>query len=162
MHHINPLGTNMTKRRKKKSRRTVHMYGLVQDCSNSSALTMELLQSCNKPSMLSLIARFMGPKWGPSGANRTQVGPTLAPWTLLSGMGPAVGSGRMLIKQLDGAIAQIAKTIGSTSIRYQWDMEVLGRCLIDDDPMVFAMLEDNLPNKIFFWWLCQWISACSI
>ena len=34
----------------------------------------------------SLIARFMGPTWGPSGANRTQVGPMLAPWTLLSGL----------------------------------------------------------------------------
>ena len=27
----------------------------------------------------------MGPTWGPSGADRTQMGPTLAPWTLLSG-----------------------------------------------------------------------------
>ena len=35
---------------------------------------------------LSLIARFMGPTWGPSGADRTQVGPMLAPWTLLSGI----------------------------------------------------------------------------
>ena len=35
--------------------------------------------------MTALIARFMGPKWGPSGADRTQVGPMLAPWTLLSG-----------------------------------------------------------------------------
>ena len=34
----------------------------------------------------SLIARFMGHKWGPSGADRTQVGPMLAPWTLLSGI----------------------------------------------------------------------------
>ena len=34
----------------------------------------------------SLIARFMGPTWGPYGADRTQVGPMLAPWTLLSGM----------------------------------------------------------------------------
>ena len=32
-----------------------------------------------------LIARFMGPTWGPSGADRTQLGPMLAPWTLLSG-----------------------------------------------------------------------------
>ena len=30
------------------------------------------------------ISRFMGPTWGPSGAERTQVGPMLAPWTLLS------------------------------------------------------------------------------
>ena len=32
------------------------------------------------------IARFMGPTWGPLGADQTQVGPTLAPWTLLSGV----------------------------------------------------------------------------
>ena len=36
--------------------------------------------------MESLIARFMGRTWGPSGADRTQVGPMLAPWTLLSGV----------------------------------------------------------------------------
>ena len=29
-----------------------HIDGLVQDCSNSSALAMELLQSCTKPSIL--------------------------------------------------------------------------------------------------------------
>ena len=28
----------------------------------------------------------MGPTWGPSGDDRTQVGPMLAPWTLLSGI----------------------------------------------------------------------------
>ena len=32
-----------------------------------------------------LTARFMVPTWGPSGADRTQVGSMLAPWTLLSG-----------------------------------------------------------------------------
>ena len=35
-----------------------------------------------------LMARFMGPTWGPSGADRTQVGPMLAPWILLSGTVP--------------------------------------------------------------------------
>ena len=34
----------------------------------------------------SLIENFMGPTWGPSGAERTQVGPMLAPWTLFSGL----------------------------------------------------------------------------
>ena len=34
-----------------------------------------------------MIARFMGPKWSPSGADRTQVGRMLALWTLLSGQG---------------------------------------------------------------------------
>ena len=38
-----------------------------------------------------LIARFMGPTWGPSGADRTQVGPMLAPWTLLSENNPNNG-----------------------------------------------------------------------
>ena len=32
-----------------------------------------------------LIARIMGPTWGPSGADRIQVGPMLAPWTVLFG-----------------------------------------------------------------------------
>ena len=32
------------------------------------------------------IARFMGTTWGPSGADRTQVGPMLTPWTVLSGL----------------------------------------------------------------------------
>ena len=34
-------------------------------------------------SIISQIARFMRPTWSPPGANRAQVGPMLAPWTLL-------------------------------------------------------------------------------
>ena len=34
----------------------------------------------------SLIARFMVPTWGPPGADKTQVGPMLAAWSLLSGL----------------------------------------------------------------------------
>ena len=33
----------------------------------------------------------MGPTWGPSGADRTQVGPVLAPWNLLSGYNTHLG-----------------------------------------------------------------------
>ena len=40
----------------------------------------------NRHSLTSLIASFMGPTWGPSGADRIQMGPMLAPWILLSGM----------------------------------------------------------------------------
>ena len=32
------------------------------------------------------IARFMGQTWGPSGSCRSQLGPMLDPWTLLSGL----------------------------------------------------------------------------
>ena len=35
--------------------------------------------------LYTLIASFMGPTWGPSGADRTHVGPILAPLTLLYG-----------------------------------------------------------------------------
>ena len=31
------------------------------------------------------VARFVGPTWGPTGADKTHVGPMLAPWALLSG-----------------------------------------------------------------------------
>ena len=33
----------------------------------------------------SQIASFLGPAWGPAGFSRSQIGPMLAPWTLLSG-----------------------------------------------------------------------------
>ena len=45
------------------------------------------------PMTSSLIAKFMGPTWGPSGADRTQVGPMLAPWILLTGLVPVKQSG---------------------------------------------------------------------
>ena len=35
---------------------------------------------------VALITRSMGPTWGPSGADRTQVGSLLASWTLVSGV----------------------------------------------------------------------------
>ena len=35
--------------------------------------------------LTTLRARFVGPTWGSSGADMTQVGPMLAPWSLLSG-----------------------------------------------------------------------------
>ena len=38
-----------------------------------------------KEEYISLIARFMGPTWGSPGADRTQLGPMWATWTLLSG-----------------------------------------------------------------------------
>ena len=35
---------------------------------------------------ISQIAKFMGPTWGPPGTCRPQLGPMLAPWTLLLGI----------------------------------------------------------------------------
>ena len=38
-----------------------------------------------EPVIQTQIAKFMGPTWGPPGSYRPQMGPILAPWTLLSG-----------------------------------------------------------------------------
>ena len=40
----------------------------------------------SQPHALTLIARFMRPTWGPTVADRTHLGPMLAPWSLLSGL----------------------------------------------------------------------------
>ena len=47
-------------------------------------------QISSRFSYISLIARFMGPTWGPPGADRTQVDPMLAPWILLFGIWPYI------------------------------------------------------------------------
>ena len=46
-------------------------------CSHSKSNTYQF--------KVPVIAKLVGLTWGPSGADRTQVGPMLAPWTLLSG-----------------------------------------------------------------------------
>ena len=58
--------------------RAVMLHMLHDSCTSASEATLDMCQA-------TLIARFMGPTWGPPGAGRTQVGPMLAPWTLLSG-----------------------------------------------------------------------------
>ena len=49
-------------------------------------LLVDLNQSWSSSLMSSQITRFMGPTWGPPGSCRPQMGPILAPWTLLSGI----------------------------------------------------------------------------
>ena len=47
--------------------------------------TNEWVKSQILEQWLTQIAEFMGPTWGPPGSCRPQMGPMLAPWTLLSG-----------------------------------------------------------------------------
>ena len=56
----------------------------VQNWSVSIILTLQFVHWYVKP--LSLITRFMRPTWGQTLADRTQVGPMLARWILLSGL----------------------------------------------------------------------------
>ena len=50
-------------------------------------LQLEPIRTHGLSNEATLIARFMGPTWGPSGADRTQVDPMLPPWTLPSHLG---------------------------------------------------------------------------
>ena len=90
-----------------------------------------------------LIARFMGPTWGPSGADRTQVGPMLAPWTLLS------GTTKCLHVQLVMQLLNVQKfaiitcfnldmrkithgfsiTTEKSPVKWVWDLNPLATCL---------------------------------
>ena len=45
----------------------------------------------------SILAKFMGPTWGPPGSCRPQMGPMLAPWTLLSGMAGVTHCGQCCV-----------------------------------------------------------------
>ena len=55
---------------------TVLCYGLIQTC---------LCEKILYPHPITQIAKLMGPTRGPPGSCRSQMGPMLAPWTLLSG-----------------------------------------------------------------------------
>ena len=64
------------------------------------------------------IARFLRPTWGAPGADRTQVGPMLAPWTLLLGV---VAKGSLiheapLINRSLGGIQRVIILIPSTKM----------------------------------------------
>ena len=74
--------------------KNMHILNPIQDGHNISDDIFKCISSMKSVSIVPVsgltvnrppIAKFMGQTWGPSGANRTQVGPMLAPWTLLSG-----------------------------------------------------------------------------
>ena len=55
-------------------------------CDDDPRVSLYRIPACTQR------ARFTGTTWGPSGADRTQMGPMLSPWTLLSGYAlPPVG-----------------------------------------------------------------------
>ena len=60
-------------------------FSLVDDHFHRQSMRIHLSLAIRNQKY-SLIARFTGPTWGPSGADRTQMGPILVPWTLLCGL----------------------------------------------------------------------------
>ena len=94
----------------------------------------------------SQIARFVGPTWGPSGAGRTQVGPILVPWTLLSGLG-------LLCPHIDGLVQDCSNSSALA-------MEILRCCT---KPSISFISVKMVPStKIFFSFMSEmWIIITS-
>ena len=57
---------------------------LQQHCLSLAGCKPRISPVVARPASSSQIARFMGPTWGPPGSCQPQMGPILAPWTLLS------------------------------------------------------------------------------
>ena len=53
---------------------------------NTNLLWIVIAVNLSSEVAWSQTAKFMGPTWGPPGSCRPQMGPMLAPWTLLSGL----------------------------------------------------------------------------
>ena len=58
---------------------------VAKSCELSPPMYEKLFKISDVEEKTTQIARFMGPTWGPPGSCRPQMGPMLAPWTLLSG-----------------------------------------------------------------------------
>ena len=65
-------------------------YGVISKHKNDTLLSAQAVRYSNAYTILKnkayQTAKFMGPIWGPPGSCRPQMGPLLAPWTLLPGM----------------------------------------------------------------------------
>ena len=70
--------------------------------------------------MRTLIARFIRPTWGPSKADRNQVGPMLAPWTLLSGYLSCMLTSKLTAKRHHGQWRTANITDYKMKVRIDW------------------------------------------
>ena len=83
-HHVVPVMICVLNRLSSVPSVGTHREGMAEAKLRHTDLWLERQGTISQK--VSLIARFMVPTWGPPGADRTQVGPMLAPWSLLSVM----------------------------------------------------------------------------
>ena len=70
-----------------RSTKNYNRHNIPEAQQSRGPTSMYILCSLYSSLIPTLIARFMGPTWGLSGTDRTQVGPMRATWTSLSGLG---------------------------------------------------------------------------
>ena len=95
-------------------------------------------------SRTSQIAKFMGPTWGPPGSCRPQMGPMLAPRTLLSGMHQSLNS------QIFPYLAPASKPEGvyCEDLGPNWQYELTWWIKLGRNAVFFFF--------VFFWGVCVW------
>ena len=84
---------------------------------------------------ISQIAKFMAPTWGPSGSCRPQMGPMLAPWTLLSGMFNTLHNSSLPKRILRHVLYNILVLANSgRNVLYRWRCLPFGVCVCPHSP----------------------------
>ena len=98
-------------------------------------------------------AKFMGPTWGPPGSCRPQMGPMLAPWTLLSGMLPwATGVlGRNFVYVQDNATWR-----PTTAFLTQQNVEVMNWPVWNPDMNFTEHVWDQMGAWVHWWYRPIW------
>ena len=120
-------------------------------------------------------SKVLGPTWGPSGADRTQMGPMLVPWTLLSGI-PSPNSAEATITIF---IWMLLAQFGSPQLKACYLIWFFKRKIVkltafflsalhsndgnaNDDRIIIGNANDNkkIILKIVSWWfdnnICIW------
>ena len=125
---------------------TIHA-NLIEPCPPRAPFWRGILQvpSYDLPP---LIARFMGPICGPSGTDRTQVGPMLAPWTLLSGTVMLLFISQKSSEWLSSCILSWQQVCSYTLVRLRFYM--LGPFILTwfEPTLIPAWISNHLPSKV--------------
>ena len=141
-------------------RQTVIFKSVYSSSSKQCDIVAQSLET-GRPHLCSstppLIARFMGPTWGPSGTDRTQVGPMLPLWTLLPGTAQSLrGQPLHFIRCTLGLLTQITATLDSISFIHQSDQPCVQgwlTCLYE-----IVVTKSLVNEKIRYIWNVLWHS----
>ena len=114
------------------------------------------------------IAKFMGPTWGPPWSCRPQIGPVLAPWTLLSAMllcttlqGQQHNINRHLIHEMPLTLSQWSSNGNPVAIQCAWNLDPnVHWNATGEMPVCFQWSSSGLP--VAFQWFSSVFKLCKL
>ena len=113
---------------------------------------------------ISQIAKFIGPTWGPSGSCRPQMGPMLAPWTLLSGFTCIAQNSTSRRARVHGVRKlQIYPSSHSLQLRYIHFQFVNSNHYLDYRPAIsiFVLCDAKRSLSVCFVGICTRCNVCN-